>query len=174
MYIQPHDVEHEFPEYKQTLQEMKSQDAHLAELIEEYEQLNAEIVDIGPVRGTAPITLKDILFDETKETSDVRGFRVRKRGITSLLTEGIVTALNGTFGPAQDPDQDTERVFLRDQIVIRPMERSPLVPRVRHRKLEPWLTSKGASPAKPKGASMPKSNGPSSRPTAAAGEAPTT
>ena len=46
MYIQPHDVEHEFPEYKQTLQEMKSQDAHLAELIEEYEQLNAAIVDI--------------------------------------------------------------------------------------------------------------------------------
>lgn len=46
MYIQPHDVEHEFPEYKQTLQEMKSQDAHLAELIGEYEQLNAEIVDI--------------------------------------------------------------------------------------------------------------------------------
>ncbi len=46
MYIQPHDVEHEFPEYKQTLQEMKSQDAHLAELIAEYEQLNAEIVDI--------------------------------------------------------------------------------------------------------------------------------
>ena len=46
MYIQPHDVEHEFPEYKHTLQEMKSHDAHLAELIAEYEQLNAEIVDI--------------------------------------------------------------------------------------------------------------------------------
>lgn len=46
MQIQPHDVEHEFPELVQTLHEMKSQDAHLAELIEEYEQLNAEIVDI--------------------------------------------------------------------------------------------------------------------------------
>ncbi|UCD67611.1 MAG: DUF465 domain-containing protein [Betaproteobacteria bacterium] len=46
MYIQPHDVEHEFPEYRQTLEEMKSRDIHLAELIEEYEQLNAEIVDI--------------------------------------------------------------------------------------------------------------------------------
>ena len=80
-----------------------------------------EIVDIGPVRGTAPILLKDILFDETNLTSDARGYRVRKRGVTSLLTEGIVTALDGTFGPAQDPDQDTERVFLQNQIVIRPM-----------------------------------------------------
>ena len=46
MYIQAHDVEHEFPEYKEVLLEMKSQDARLADLVEEYERLNADIVDI--------------------------------------------------------------------------------------------------------------------------------
>lgn len=46
MYIQPHDVEHEFPEYKEVLIEMKSQDSRLADLLEEYERLNADIVDI--------------------------------------------------------------------------------------------------------------------------------
>ena len=46
MYIQPHDVEHEFPEYKEVLLEMKSQDSRLADLLEEYERLNADIVDI--------------------------------------------------------------------------------------------------------------------------------
>lgn len=46
MYIQPHDVEHEFPEYKEVLLEMKSQDSRLADLVEEYERLNADIVDI--------------------------------------------------------------------------------------------------------------------------------
>ena len=44
MYIQPHDVEHEFPEYRQTLEEMRSSDSHLAQLVAEYEQLNSEIV----------------------------------------------------------------------------------------------------------------------------------
>jgi len=46
MYIQPHDVEHEFPEFKEVLLEMKSQDSRLADLVEEYERLNADIVDI--------------------------------------------------------------------------------------------------------------------------------
>lgn len=46
MYIQAHDVEHEFPEYKEVLLEMKSQDSRLADLVEEYERLNADIVDI--------------------------------------------------------------------------------------------------------------------------------
>jgi len=46
MYIQPHDVEHEFPEFKEVLLEMKSQDYRLADLVEEYERLNADIVDI--------------------------------------------------------------------------------------------------------------------------------
>jgi uncharacterized protein YdcH (DUF465 family) len=63
MYIQPHDVEHEFPEYKQTLEQMKSRDARLAELIEEYEQLNAEIVGIEENERL----FQDFEFEEMKK-----------------------------------------------------------------------------------------------------------
>ncbi|MGD2141234.1 MAG: DUF465 domain-containing protein [Burkholderiales bacterium] len=63
MYIQPHDVEHEFPEYRQTLQEMRSQDSHLAELVQEYERLNAEIVDIE--ENERPF--QDFEFEEMKK-----------------------------------------------------------------------------------------------------------
>ena len=63
MYIQPHDVEHEFPEYRQTLQEMRSQDTHLAKLVAEYEQLNAEIVDIE--ENDKPF--QDFEFEEMKK-----------------------------------------------------------------------------------------------------------
>ena len=63
MYIQPHDVEHEFPEYKQTLQQMRSRDVRLADLIQEYEQLNAEIVDIE--ENEKPF--QDFEFEEMKK-----------------------------------------------------------------------------------------------------------
>ena len=76
------------------------------------------IVDIGPVKGTAAISLQEILADASNENSEPRGYRVRKRGVTTLLTEGIVTALNGTF---HNSDEHSEQLFLRDQIVIQPM-----------------------------------------------------
>lgn len=63
MYIQPHDVEHEFPEYREALQEMKTQDERLAELIARYEQLNAEIVDIE--ENEKPF--QDFEFEEMKK-----------------------------------------------------------------------------------------------------------
>ncbi|HWQ39323.1 MAG TPA: DUF465 domain-containing protein [Burkholderiales bacterium] len=46
MQIMPHDVEHEFPEFKNLIHEMRDRDQRLAELIDEYERVNAEIVDI--------------------------------------------------------------------------------------------------------------------------------
>lgn len=63
MYIQPHDVEHEFPEYKEVIHEMKSQDSRLAELVEEYERLNADIVDIE--ENDKPF--QDFEFEEMKK-----------------------------------------------------------------------------------------------------------
>ena len=63
MYIQPHDVEHEFPEYRQTLEEMRSSDSHLAQLVAEYEQLNSEIVDIE--ENDKPF--QDFEFEEMKK-----------------------------------------------------------------------------------------------------------
>lgn len=46
MYILPHDVDHEFPEFSQLIHELKDRDGRLAELLAEYERVNAEIVDI--------------------------------------------------------------------------------------------------------------------------------
>jgi uncharacterized protein len=46
MYILPHDVDHEFPEYSRLIHELKDRDGRLAELLDEYERVNAEIVDI--------------------------------------------------------------------------------------------------------------------------------
>ncbi|HUF20420.1 MAG TPA: DUF465 domain-containing protein [Burkholderiales bacterium] len=46
MYVQPHDVAHEFPEFISLIEELKEQDQRLASLIDEYEKVNAEIVDI--------------------------------------------------------------------------------------------------------------------------------
>ena len=63
MYIQPHDVEHEFPEYKEVLHEMKSQDSRLAELVEEYERVNADIVYIK--ENDKPF--QDFEFEEMKK-----------------------------------------------------------------------------------------------------------
>ena len=63
MYIQPHDVEHEFPEYKEVLHEMKSQDSRLAELVEEYERVNADIVYIE--ENDKPF--QDFEFEEMKK-----------------------------------------------------------------------------------------------------------
>jgi hypothetical protein len=69
------------------------------------------IVDIGPVKGRADVTMDDIQI-----TEDMRkGYRVRKRGITTLLTEGFVFALDGNF---LDPSTN---VYLNNQMVIHPM-----------------------------------------------------
>lgn len=46
MQILPHDLDHEFPEYASLIHDLKSQDERLAMLCEEYELLNAAIVDI--------------------------------------------------------------------------------------------------------------------------------
>ena len=76
------------------------------------------IVDIGPVKGTATIGLQDILANPSDTSSDARGYRVRKRGVTTLLTEGIVTSLDGTF---ENSDKNSEQIFVRDQIIVQPM-----------------------------------------------------
>jgi hypothetical protein len=68
------------------------------------------IVDIGPVKGSVAIALSDIEVNDRK-----RGYRVRKRGVTTLLTEGIVTSITGTF------NVDETKIYLKDQIIITPM-----------------------------------------------------
>jgi hypothetical protein len=66
------------------------------------------IVDIGPVRGTANVTMNDIQIQDDRP----RGYRVRKRGVTTRLTEGIVISLTANF------NVEETGVFLRNQMVI--------------------------------------------------------
>lgn len=46
MYVLPHDLDHEFPEYSSLIHDLASTDRHAAVLFEQYERLNSEIVDI--------------------------------------------------------------------------------------------------------------------------------
>ena len=46
MYVQPHDLDHEFPEYMTLIHDLKQHDERLARLFGEYERVNGEIVDI--------------------------------------------------------------------------------------------------------------------------------
>ncbi len=46
MQVEPHDLDHEFPEFVSLIHELKENDGRLAHLFDEYEKVNAEIVDI--------------------------------------------------------------------------------------------------------------------------------
>jgi uncharacterized protein YdcH (DUF465 family) len=46
MRVLPHDLDHEFPEFVPLIHELRQRDPHLAHLFDEYEKVNAEIVDI--------------------------------------------------------------------------------------------------------------------------------
>ncbi len=63
MYILPHDVDHEFPEFRQLIHEMRDRDDRLAQLLEQYETLNAQIVDIK--KNKKPF--EDFQFEEMKK-----------------------------------------------------------------------------------------------------------
>ncbi|HXV08612.1 MAG TPA: DUF465 domain-containing protein [Burkholderiales bacterium] len=63
MYVQPHDLAHEFPEYMQRIDDLKAHDARIAHLCEEYERLNREIVDIE--ENDKPF--QDFEFEEMKK-----------------------------------------------------------------------------------------------------------
>jgi hypothetical protein len=92
-------------------------DAAIAKLDDDVKS-DPMIVDIGPVKGTAAIGLQDILVKLPDGSSLSRGYRVRKRGVTTLLTEGIVTSVDATF---ENSDEKSVPVFLSHQIVVQPM-----------------------------------------------------
>lgn len=104
-----------------TLTVASTVDAAIAGLTEP-SKADPTIVDIGDVQDTATITLTDIvtpvqIATDPPPTGVVRGYRVRKRGITTLVTEGIVIGLEATFN---GPDKLVP-VFLKNQILIQPM-----------------------------------------------------
>jgi len=46
MRIAPHDLAHEFPAFVDVLEDLRGRDAGLAALFDEYERVNAQIVDV--------------------------------------------------------------------------------------------------------------------------------
>jgi uncharacterized protein len=63
MQILPHDLGHEFPEYMTTIIDLKARDEGFARLFEDYERVNAEIVDIE--ENDKPF--EDFAFEEMKK-----------------------------------------------------------------------------------------------------------
>jgi uncharacterized protein YdcH (DUF465 family) len=43
MTIEPHDLAHEFPEYRDAIQTLKSNDHHFAKMFDEYHELDREV-----------------------------------------------------------------------------------------------------------------------------------
>jgi len=46
MHILPHDLDHEFPEFSPLIHNLKHEDDRLAMLVDEYDRVNNQIVDI--------------------------------------------------------------------------------------------------------------------------------
>jgi uncharacterized protein len=63
MQILPHDLGHEFPEYMTTIFDLRARDEAFARLFDDYERVNAEIVDIE--ENDKPF--EDFAFEEMKK-----------------------------------------------------------------------------------------------------------
>jgi uncharacterized protein YdcH (DUF465 family) len=63
MQVQPHDLDHEFPEYAKLIHDLKGRDPQLAQLFDEYESVNAQIVDIE--ENDKPF--QDLEFEQMKK-----------------------------------------------------------------------------------------------------------
>lgn len=63
MYVLPHDLDHEFPEYVSLIHDLQSHDPTAADLFAEYERVNGAIVDIE----TNDKLFQDFEFEELKK-----------------------------------------------------------------------------------------------------------
>lgn len=63
MYVDHHDLEHEFPEFVQGIQELKAGDVEFAKLYEEYNSLTTNVEDLE----IKDIPVDDFAFEELKK-----------------------------------------------------------------------------------------------------------
>ncbi|MFO0564242.1 MAG: DUF465 domain-containing protein [Polyangiaceae bacterium] len=63
MYVEPHDLDHEFPEYVSLIAELRNRDAKFQELIENYTSCNSEVVRAEE----ADVPISDFAFEELKK-----------------------------------------------------------------------------------------------------------
>lgn len=101
-------------------------DAAIAKIVGDIKAV-PKIIDIGWVTGTAHVTLSDICnasdlnlsdpcdptnFQKCAGEENKIGYRVRKRGASTLLTEGVIISICADFF------EPTTHVFLRNQMKI--------------------------------------------------------
>lgn len=63
MLLQPHDLHHEFPEYKDAIHELKETNHHFSRLFDEYHRVNKDIQRIE--ENEEPVT--DIVLEDMKK-----------------------------------------------------------------------------------------------------------
>ena len=63
MHIEHHDLANEFPEYLEAMNHLKTQDAHFAQLFDQYHSLTDEVE--GLERADLPVN--DVLIEEMKK-----------------------------------------------------------------------------------------------------------
>lgn len=78
MRIAPHDLDHEFPDHVDVLQDLRGRDAGLAALFDEYERVNAQIVDVEENDGP----FVDFEFEKLKK----RRLRLKDEIFTVLVS----------------------------------------------------------------------------------------
>ncbi len=83
MHILPHDLDHEFPEFSPLIHDLKQQDDRLAMLVDEYDRVNGQIVDIE--ENDKPF--QDFEFEAMKKQ------RLRLKDSIYLILRSRTTAL---------------------------------------------------------------------------------
>ncbi|MBK7585725.1 MAG: DUF465 domain-containing protein [Myxococcales bacterium] len=63
MYVEPHDLAHEFPDHVQLITELRERDAKFRQLFEEYSRCNSEVVKAEE----ADVPMSDFAFEELKK-----------------------------------------------------------------------------------------------------------
>jgi len=63
MYVQPHDLEHEFPDYVELIAELRHRDAKFQALFDKYTRFNSEVVKAEE----ADVPMSDFAFEELKK-----------------------------------------------------------------------------------------------------------
>ena len=58
-----HDLHHEFPEYKDTIHQLKTGNNHFARLFDEYHKVNREVLNLEGKN----VPVSDATFEETKK-----------------------------------------------------------------------------------------------------------
>lgn len=81
MYVEPHDLEHEFPHLRQTLDSLRASSERFARLAAEYDEVNLKVVSLE--ENDVPVD--DFTIEELKK----RRLKLKDQIYAMLRTHGI-------------------------------------------------------------------------------------